>query len=39
MTAASMATQRAQRAFLAHRKARRDGLLLPETSAPPERRQ
>ena len=27
MTAASMATQRAQRAFLAHRKARRDGLI------------
>ena len=34
LTAASMATQRAQRAFLAHRKARRDGLLEPETAAP-----
>ena len=34
MTAASMATQRAQRAFLAHRKAARDGLLGPETTAP-----
>ena len=34
MTAASMATQRAQRAFLAHRKAKRDGLLEPETAAP-----
>ena len=34
MTAASMATQRAQRAFLAHRKAVRDGLLGPETAAP-----
>ena len=33
MTAASMATQRAQRAFLAHRKARRDGLLGPEAEA------
>ena len=36
MTAASMATQRAQRAFLAHRKARRDGLILPDTSALPD---
>ena len=33
MTAAGMATQRAQRAFLAHRKAKRDGLIVP---APPE---
>ena len=31
LTAASMATQRAQRAFLAHRKAKRDGLLEPQT--------
>ena len=29
MTAAGMATQRAQRAFLAHRKAKRQGLVLP----------
>jgi hypothetical protein len=29
MTAAGMATQRAQRAFFQHRKAKRDGLLLP----------
>ena len=35
MTAASMATQRAQRAFLAHRKARWEGLILPEMTAPP----
>ena len=34
MTAASMATQRAQRAFLAHRKARRDGLIEAEATAP-----
>ncbi len=36
MTAAGMATQRAQRAFFQHRKARRDGLLLPvaEVSEP-----
>ena len=33
MTAAGMATQRAQRAFLAHRKAKRTGLIVP---APPE---
>ena len=33
MTAAGMATQRAQRAFFQHRKAKRDGLILP---APPE---
>jgi hypothetical protein len=33
MTAASMATQRAQRAFVQHRKAKYDGLILP---APPE---
>ena len=36
MTAASMASQRAQRAFLAHRKAKRDGLLLPEPTALPD---
>jgi hypothetical protein len=30
MTAAGMATQRAQRAFLAHRKAKRAGLIVPE---------
>ena len=37
MTAAGMATQRAQRAFFQHRKAKRDGLLLPavETAEPP----
>ena len=29
MTAAGMATQRAQRAFLAHRKAKQAGLILP----------
>ena len=34
LTAASMATQRAQRAFLAHRKARRDGLIADEGTAP-----
>ena len=34
LTAASMATQRAQRAFLAHRKAGRDGLLGPQPAAP-----
>ncbi len=36
MTAAGMATQRAQRAFFQHRKAKRDGLLLPvaEVSEP-----
>ena len=34
MTAASMATQRAQRAFLAHRKAKRDGLIADEHAAP-----
>jgi hypothetical protein len=33
-TAASMATQRAQRAFLAHRKARQAGLLLPSPPGP-----
>ena len=33
LTAAGMATQRAQRAFFQHRKAKRDGLLVP---APPE---
>ena len=36
MTAAGMATQRAQRAFLAHRKAKKAGLILP--AAPPELR-
>ena len=35
MTAASMATQRAQRAFMAHRKARRDGLIADESTAAP----
>src|SRR3954453_4099539 len=36
LTAASMASQRAQRAFLTHRKAKRAGLLLPERPlAPP----
>ena len=39
LTAASMASQRAQRAFLAHRKAKRDGLLLPEPDGPARRRQ
>ena len=34
MTAAYMATQRAQRAFLAHRKAERDGLIEVEAAAP-----
>ena len=34
-TSAGMATQRAQRAFLAHRKGKRQGLLA-ETAAPPE---
>ena len=33
LTAASMATQRAQRAFLAHRKAKRDGLIEAEATA------
>ena len=33
LTAASMATQRAQRAFLAHRKAKRDGLIEPQPQA------
>ncbi|MFL5332412.1 MAG: hypothetical protein ACJ8H8_04365 [Geminicoccaceae bacterium] len=36
MTAAGMASQRAQRAFLAHRKAKRDGLILPEPAAVPD---
>ena len=36
MTAAGMATQRAQRAFFHHRKAKRDGLLLPVADAPAE---
>ena len=34
LTAASMATQRAQRAFLAHRKAKRDGLIADESATP-----
>ena len=33
LTAAGMATQRAQRAFFQHRKAKRDGLLLPAAEA------
>ena len=37
MTAAGMATQRAQRAFFQHRKAKRDGLLLPESPRSPSR--
>src|SRR3954447_12615220 len=36
MTAASMASQRAQRAFLAHRKARCQGLLQFEPATPPD---
>jgi hypothetical protein len=36
MTAAGMATQRAQRAFLQHRKAKRDGLIVPMAEAPAE---
>ena len=34
MSAAGMATQRAQRAFLAHRKAKKAGLILPVAAAP-----
>ena len=37
-TAAGMATQRAQRAFLAHRKARRQGLIRPTAEPAPEKR-
>src|SRR5262249_6320307 len=36
MTAASMATQRAERAFLAHRRAKRDGLIVSEAVGSPE---
>ena len=36
MTAAGMATQRAQRAFFQHRKAKRDGLLVPSAQEPVE---
>ena len=34
LTAAGMATQRAQRAFFQHRKAKRDGLILPAAEEP-----
>jgi hypothetical protein len=36
MTAAGIATQRAHRAFLAHRKAKQNGLILPVAAAPAE---